>query len=209
MRHVLLAVSCATVLISAPLSSALAGGRTQAKPGQDSAEVHRLKDKLELLQGKYELLQKENELLKKEIELLKKEGGKKEPGAASLDAPKATVNGIDYVVEKAVRSGNTVTLMIAATNTRADRVVAFAFVEGFDADGRNYKTKIRDAAKPFSLAPPSIRLLEGIKTKLQISINDVPSRVTELVRVEIFTAPPLSGLLDREPIRFGKISISK
>jgi len=189
MRRILILIALTGGIFAAP----------QLSRAQDSDELKKLKDKVQSLEMKLELLQKEIESLKKE-----KEAGRTSSGTTDkpIDKPagKATAknNGVEYVVEKVVRKDTSVMLEITGTSSKEDVSIAIHSVEAVDADGNTFKNGDLPA---FGI---QVKLREGIKTKFEVELRNVPAQTTEFKIVEI-----TKGLVDMDPIKIKNIAIPK
>lgn len=172
---------------------------------QESPEVKRLKDENALLKAKLELLAKENELLKKEIELLKRgaRGGAESPVG---DKPTATVGGIKYTIEKAMRNGNQVSLQIVGVS-EDDVALTFRGVEAVDGDGNVLAPKLGTTGFL------TVKFKDGVKTKFEIVLPRVPAKVTEFARVDLTKGPSIEQNAfappDKQPVIFKNVKIGK
>lgn len=168
------------------------------QPGQGqqvNQDVEFLKRELALLKKECELAKRENDMLRKQIEDLKKAAGKKDGGAKADkdEKPSATVDGIKYVVDAATRNGTRVTLTIIATNTRADCMILPPHAEAVDTDGNLYASA---PARTMGMAT-RLRLREGVKTRFDVVIANVPASATEFSRVELHGIARLGPLGQR------------
>lgn len=188
------------------LASGIFAVAAPAAGQQESPEVKRLKDENALLKAKLELQAKEIELLKKEIELLKKEGGKGGPTSAGDDRPTATAGGITFTLEKATRNGNKVTLTVAGVSAEADRTLAFPTAEAVDTDGNLYPVKIRSP-----LGFLTVKFRDGVKTRFEVEIPNVPGKVTEFARVDLAKqkGDNAFAIPDKDPVVFKGVKIGK
>jgi hypothetical protein len=158
---------------------------------QANKETEFLKKELELAKKECELarkegdaLRKENEQLKNEIEQLKKAADKKDGAGAKADKdekPSATVDGVKYVVDSVTRNGTRVTLHFIATNSKADCMILPPHAEAVDTDGNLYTSA---PSRTMGMAT-RLRLREGIKTRFDVVIANVPASATEFSRVEL------------------------
>jgi regulator of replication initiation timing len=151
---------------------------------QVNQEVELLKKELTLVKKECELAKKENEMLRKEIEQLKKAADKKDGGGAKADKdekPSATVDGVKYVVDSVTRNGTRVTLHFIATNSKADCMILPPHAEAVDTDGNLYTSA---PSRTMGMAT-RLRLREGVKTRFDVVIANVPSSATEFSRVEL------------------------
>jgi cell division septum initiation protein DivIVA len=170
------------------------------------------KKECELAKKENEMLRKENEQLKKEIEQLKKATDKKDvPGvkADKEEKPSASADGINYVVDKVTRNGTRVTLHMIATNTKADCMILAHQVEAVDTDGNLYNGAL---ARAMGIR---LRLREGVKTRFDVVIANVPTSATEFSRVEIHGVTRLGSLgqrmigSERETVHFRHVRFGK
>jgi hypothetical protein len=151
---------------------------------------------IELLKKELELAKKENEMLRKQIEDLKKVADKKDGAGAKAvkdEKPSATVDGVKYVVDSATRNGTRVTLSIIATNTQADCMILPPRAEAVDTDGNLYAS----APSRTMGAGTRLRLREGVKTRFEVVIANVPASATEFSRVELHGIARLGALGQR------------
>jgi hypothetical protein len=196
----------------------LSGRPVQGQPANKETEL--LKKELELAKKECELarketdaLRKENEQLKKEIEQLKKAADKKDGAAAKADKdekPTATVDGVKYVVDSVTRNGTRVTLHIIATNSKADCMILPPHAEAVDTDGNLYAST---PSRTMGMAT-RLRLREGVKTRFDVVIANVPASATEFSRLElqgIARLGPLGqrmiGSLESESAQLRKVRI--
>jgi hypothetical protein len=196
----------------------LSGQPVQGQPANKETEL--LKKELELAKKEHELarkendtLRKENEQIKKEIEQLKKAADKKDGGGAKADKdekPSATVDGVKYVVDSVTRNGTRVTLTIIATNSKADCMILPPHAEAVDTDGNLYASA---PSRTMGMAT-RLRLREGVKTRFDVVIANVPASATEFSRVElqgIARLGPLGqrmiGSLESESAQLRKVRI--
>jgi hypothetical protein len=188
MRHLLFAIGLACALLVSP-QPGRAGDLEVKKLKdkiklQDSDEVKKLKDKIEILEARLELLKKENELLKKENRLLEKEAGKKGGGSQSndtADKPSATVEDIEFVLDKVICTGKGVTIQVMATNSKKDTSLFITSLEAVDDEGTSYKVD-RVNGRPLFF---QVKLREGIKAKITLTLPTIPAGTTKLSLVEI------------------------
>jgi cell division septum initiation protein DivIVA len=158
-------------------------------------------DNVDLVKKENELLKKENDLLKKEIEGLKKEIEqlKKPTGKLtkeSTEKPSASVDGVDFVVDKITRNGGKVTLEILATSSKGTRSVWDPKLEAVDLDGKVSKTGGFPRGK-------QINLREGAATRIEVAVNEVDSKATEFKQMDL----RLGGIKDT--ITFKNVSFGK
>jgi regulator of replication initiation timing len=177
---------------------------------QANREIELLKKELALVKRECDLAKKENDMLRKEIEQLKKAADKKDGAAAKADKdekPTATVDGVKYVVDSVTRNGTRVTLHIVATNTKADCMILPPHAEAVDTDGNLY------SSAPSRNVGTRLRLREGVKTRFDVVIANVPASATELSRVEMQGIARLGPLGQRmigsenESAQFRKVRI--
>lgn len=170
-------------------------------------ELDLSKKECELARKENDALKKENEQLKKEIEQLKKATDKK--GGDKADKPSASADGINYVLDKVSRNGTRVTLHIIAINTKADCLILPGQVEAVDNDGNLYTSSL---LRPMAAR---LRLREGVKTRFDVAIPNVPSSATEFSRVEIHGVTRLGSLGQRmigsgtETVQFKNVRFGK
>lgn len=162
-----------------------------------------------------ELLKKENELLKKEIELLKRqiEQVKNRPGKVENvetgTKPSASVEGVEYVVDKATRVGDEVALEILATSSKGDKSLTITHLEAVDTEGNVSTTKGGQAAE-MQLRFRPLRLREGIKTRFVVIVDKVQARATGFSQFDItpsaigFRANEVKKTIKFKNVRFGK-----
>jgi regulator of replication initiation timing len=163
---------------------------------QVNQEVELLKKELTLVKKECELAKKENEMLRKEIEQLKKAADKKDGGGAKADKdekPSATVDGVKYVVDSVTRNGTRVTLHFIATNSKADCMILPPHAEAVDTDGNLYTSA---PSRTMGMAT-RLRLREGVKTRFDVVIANVPASATEFSRVELHGIARLGPLGQR------------
>jgi regulator of replication initiation timing len=180
---------------------------------QVNQEVELLKKELALVKKECELVKKENEMLRKEIEQLKKDAEKKDGPGAKADKdekPSATVDGVKYVVDSVTRNGTRVTLHFIATNTKADCMILPPHAEAVDTDGNLYASA---PARTMGMAT-RLRLREGVKTRFDVVIANVPASATEFSRVELQGVARLGplgqrmiGSLESESAQLRKVRI--
>jgi hypothetical protein len=170
---------------------------------QANKEIELLKKELDLSKKECELARKENEALKKvndqlkkEIEQLKKAADKKDGAAAKADKdekPSATVDGVKYVVDSVTRNGTRVTLHFIATSSKADCMILPPHAEAVDTDGNHYTSA---PSRTMGMAA-RLRLREGVKTRFDVVIANVPASATEFSRVELHGIARLGALGQR------------
>jgi regulator of replication initiation timing len=181
---------------------------------QVNQEVELLRKELVLLKKECELAKKENEMLRKELqELLKKTADKKDGPGAKADKdekPSATVDGVKYVVDSVTRNGTRVTLHFIAINSKADCMILPPHAEAVDTDGNLYASA---ASRTMGMAP-RLRLREGVKTRFDVVIANVPASTTEFSRVELHGIARLGplgqrmiGSLESESAQLRKVRI--
>jgi alanyl-tRNA synthetase len=179
-------------------------------PAPNSGTVR--KKECELTKKENEMLRKENEQLKKEIEQLKKATDKRDGSGAKTDKeekPSASADGVNYVVDKVTRNGTRVTLHMIAINTKADCMILPGQVEAVDNDGNLYTSSL---LRPMAAR---LRLREGVKTRFDVAIPNVPSSATDFSRVEIHGVTRLGPLgqrligSERETVQFKNVRIGK
>jgi hypothetical protein len=189
----------------------LSGQPVHGQPANKQIEL--LKRELELARKQCELAKQENEMLRKQIAELKKVADKKDGASAKTDKdekPSATVDGVKYVVDSATRNGTRVTLSIIATNTKADCMILPPRAEAVDTDGNLYTS-----APSRTMGMGSrLRLREGVKTRFEVVIANVPTSATEFSRVELHGIARLGplgqrmiGSLESESAQFRKVRI--
>lgn len=179
---------------------------------QANPEVELLKKELELARKECELTKRENDMLRKQIEEFKKAADKKDGGAKADkdEKPSATVDGVKYVVDSVTRNGTRVTLHFIATNTKADCLILPPHAEAVDTDGNLY------ASAPSRTMGMTIRLRlrEGVKTRFDVVVANVPASTTEFSRVELHGIARLGplgqrmiGSLESESAQLRKVRI--
>ena len=175
-------------------------------------ELDRAKKECELARKETDALRKENEQLKKEIEQLKKAADKKDGAGAKAnkeEKPTATVDGVKYVVDSVTRNGTRVTLHFIATNSKADCMIPHPYGEAVDTDGNLYTSAL---LRPMATR---LRLREGVKTRFDVAIVNVPTSATEFSRVELQGITRLGPLGQRmigaesETVYFRHVHIGK
>ena len=175
-------------------------------------ELDLAKKECELARKENDTLRKENEQLKKEIAQLKKGADKKDGGGTKAykdDKPSATVDGVKYVVDKVSRNGTRVTLHFIAINSKADCMIPHPHGEAVDTDGNLYTSAL---LRPMA---SRLRLREGVKTRFDVAIANVPTSATEFSRVDLQGITRLGSLGQRmigaesETVYFRNVSIGK
>src|SRR6185369_16103374 len=109
---------------------------------------------------------------------------------------------IEYVVDKVVRDGTRLTMQVLGTNSVDDRIVKLKRVEAVDADGNIYKANIFNATGAQLL---QVNLREGIKTRFEVTLPNVPARTTEFKRLDIVYWD--NGRFDDKVIKFTNVSL--
>jgi regulator of replication initiation timing len=182
----------------------LSGQPVQGQPGNKQ---------IELLKKELELAKQENATLRKQIEELKKAANKKDGAGAKADKdekPSATVDGVKYVVDSVTRNGTRVTLHFIATNSKADCMILPPHAEAVDTDGNLYTSA---PSRTMGMAT-RLRLREGVKTRFDVVIANVPASATEFSRVELHGIARLGplgqrmiGSLESESAQLRKVRI--
>ncbi len=184
----------------------------QVQSQQVNPEVELLKRELALAKKECELAKKENEILRKEIDQHNNPAYKPAGGVAKADKnekPSATADGIKYVLDNVSRNGTRVTLHFIAINTKADCMILLPKAEAVDTDGNLYTS-----ALPRNLVN-RLRLREGLKTRFDIAIPNVPASATEFGRVDIQGITRLGSRgqrligSERESVQFKKVRIGE
>jgi regulator of replication initiation timing len=207
-----------TIVMSVLCGLLLSGQSVQGQ--QANKETELLKKELDLAKKECELVRKENdalrkedEQLKKEIEQLKKAADKKDGAGAKADKDEkrsATVDGAKYVVDSVTRNGTRVTLHFIATNSKADCMILAPHAEAVDTDGNLYTGA---PSRTMGMAT-RLRLREGVKTRFDVVIANVPASATEFSRVELHGIARLGtlgqrmiGSLESESAQLRKVRI--
>jgi len=176
------------VLVSAELTNSR---------GQDTDEVRRLKERIELLEAKLKLAEKENELLKKEMEILKKEA-KIKPDTGSDPKPDAKAR--TKASSKYYRSCDYELVSCVRDPKNADRII-FTFsvvsetdditIGGGPSDFRAFYLTLtgkdgKALGGKVKLGPPGlVKLTKGIPSKFQLTYGDINKEIVELEKVQL------------------------
>jgi hypothetical protein len=120
------------------------------------------------------------------------------------------VDGVKYVVDSVTRNGSRVTLHFIATNSKADCMILPPHVEAVDTDGNLYTSA---PSRTMGMAT-RLRLREGVKTRFDVVIANVPASATEFSRVELHGIARLGtlgqrmiGSLESESAQLRKVRI--